>query len=231
MIAIDITHRIKSEEKLQKVNDRALFYLDLLQHDIRNKLQEIQGFTELAADMNDKTLSSFQLDFVLSAISKCTDLIEKTNFLEKLMELPLSNQHLSEAIYDALKQFENIEKIANLRISGPIIQANELLVDMFRLLVENMCRRNTSEKKRLWVKYCERSRFHEITLYDNGPIIPESDIYDVLDPLKRTYGVELLIVRQIVERYDGQISVSNKSDDDQIFRTEFKILFPKSSEM
>jgi hypothetical protein len=37
----------------------------------------------------------------------------------------------------------------------------------------------------------------------------------------------LLIVQHIVERFNGKIAVANKSGDDEIFRTEFQILFPK----
>ncbi|MFW9844888.1 MAG: PAS domain S-box protein, partial [Candidatus Thorarchaeota archaeon] len=227
MIAKDITHRIKSEKRLQEMNDRALFYLDLLQHDIRNKLQEIQGFTELAVDSLNGNMKTSSLNYVLSAVSKCTDLIAKTSALEKLMELPLTKQPLSEAIFNALKQFKNIDKIVNLKISGPQIQANELLEQMFSFLFENMCERNTSAKKRLWVKYSEREKYHEILLYCNGPTIPENEIPHLFNPLKRACGVELLIVQHIVERFNGKIVVANKSGDDQIFRTEFQILFPK----
>ncbi|MGY5881540.1 MAG: PAS domain S-box protein, partial [Candidatus Thorarchaeota archaeon] len=203
MIAKDITHRIKSEKRLQEMNDRALFYMDLLQHDIRNKLQEIQGFTELAVDSTNDSMKTSSLNYVLSAVSKCTDLIAKTSALEKLMELPLTKQPLCEAIFDALKELENVDKIVSLKISGPYIQANELLEQVFTFLLGNMCERNTSEKKRLWVKYLEREKYHEILLFDNGPIIPETEIPNLFNPLKRACGVELLIVQHIVERFNG----------------------------
>jgi signal transduction histidine kinase len=227
MIGKDITHRIKSEKRLQEMNDRALFYMGLLQHDIRNKLQEIQGFTELAVDSLNGSLKTSSLEYVLSAVSKCTDLIAKTSALEKLMELPLTKQPLSETIFYALKEFKNLDKIVSLKITGPYIQANELLEQVFTFLLENMCGRNTSEKKRLWVKYLEREKYHEILLYDNGPIIPETEIPNLFNPLKRACGVELLNVQHIVERFNGKIVVANKSGDDEILRTEFQILFPK----
>ena len=227
MIAKDITHRIKSEKRLQEMNDRALFYMDLLQHDIRNKLQEIQGLTELAADSMDSGMKASSLNYVLSAVSKCTDLIAKTSALEKLMELPLTKQPIAETLLNALKEFKNVDKIVNLKISGPFIQANELLEQAFSFLIENMCERNSSDKKRIWVKYQEREKSHEILLYCNGPIIPEAELPNLFNPLKRPCGVELLIVQHIVERFNGKISVANKSGDDQIYRTEFQMLFPK----
>jgi len=227
MIAIDITHRIKSETKLQKMNERALFYLDLLQHDVRNKLQEIQGFTELAVDnLGNNEMSPF-LDNVLSAVSDCTELISKTSTLEHLMELPLNEVPLSETILEALKNFKNIEKIVNLKISGPMIEANVLLEQMFIFLIENMCERNPSNKKRLWISVAEKGKYHEVVLYDNSPVIPDTEIVNLFNPLKRSGGVELLIVQQIIERYNGKISVNNKSIDYHSMRTEFQIQFPK----
>jgi len=227
MIAIDITHRIKSETKLQKMNERALFYLDLLQHDVRNKLQEIQGFTELAVDnLENNEMASF-LDNVLSAVSDCTELISKTSTLEHLMELPLSEVPLSETILEALNNFKNIEKIVNLKISGPMIEANALLEQMFIFLIENMCERNPSDKIRLWINVAEKGMYHEVVVYDNSPIIPDSEIVNIFNPLKRSCGVELLIVQQIIERFNGKFSVNNKLVGSKCMRTEFQIQFPK----
>lgn len=227
MIAIDITHRIKSEKKLQKVNQRALFYMDLLQHDVRNKLQEIQGYTELAVNQTENYEQAHFLNYVLAAISECTDLISKTSTLEKLMEMPLSKVLLSEAIFSALKNFKDIDKIANLKISGPIVEANELLEQMFIFLIENMCNRNPSEKKRIWVNIAEKSNYHEVVLYDNGLSIPDNEIVNLFDPLKRLGGVELLIVQQIIEKFSGKIRVVNKIVGPSSTRTEYLIQLPK----
>jgi len=228
MIAVDITHRMNSEKKLQTMNDRAVFYLDLLQHDMRNKLQEIQGYTELARDeIEDEPRRNF-LNSAISAIETCTDLILKTSTLEKLMDLPLIDVSLSDAILHALNDFKDIDKIMNLKISGPIIKANELLKETFSFLIGYMCRRNQSQNKRLWVEHHEREDHYDIILFDNGPVIPESQIGDLFNSLKR-YGdrVDLLIVQQIIERYDGKISVRNNTARADIPRTEFSIQFPK----
>ena len=227
MIAFDITHRIKSEKKLQKMNQRALFYMDLLQHDVRNKLQEIQGFTELAVNQTENYEQTHFLNHVLAAISECTDLISKTSTLEKLMEMPLTRVLLSETIFSALKNFKDIDKIANLKISGPMVEANELLEQMFIFLIEKMCKQNPSEKKRIWVNIAEKSNYHEVVLYDNGLGIPDSEIVNLFDPLKRLGGVELLIVQQIIERFSGKIRVVNKTVGARSTRTEYQIQLPK----
>ena len=228
MIAIDITHRMKSEKSLQEMNDRALFYLDLLQHDMRNKLQEIQGYAELARDeMDDETRIKF-MNSAISAVETCTDLISKTSVLEKLMDLPLNEVSLSDSILEALKDFKDIEKVVNLKISGPIIKANELLKDVFSFLIGNMCKRNHSETIRLWVEFHEREDHYDILLFDNGPVIPESQVRNIFNPLKR-FGdrVELIIGQQIIERYGGKINVRNNTARFGIPRTEFCIQFPK----
>lgn len=227
MIAFDITHRIKSEKKLQKMNQRALFYMDLLQHDVRNKLQEIQGFTELAVNQTENYEQTHFLNHVLAAISECTDLISKTSTLEKLMEMPLTRVLLSETIFSTLKNFKDIDKIANLKISGPMVEANELLEQMFIFLIEKMCKQNPSEKKRIWVNIAEKSNYHEVVLYDNGLGIPDSEIVNLFDPLKRLGGVELLIVQQIIERFSGKIRVVNKTVGARSTRTEYQIQLPK----
>jgi PAS domain S-box-containing protein len=223
----DLSQVYEERRKLQKINQRALFYMDLLQHDVRNKLQEIQGFTELAINQIDNNARAHSLNYALTAISQCTDLISKTTVLEKLMEMPLTGVLLSETLLTALKYFNNIEKIANLKITGPLIEANELLEQMFILLIDNICKRNPSEKKRLWVNIAEKGSYHEVLLYDNSPAFPESEIDNLFDPLKRIGGMELLVIQQIIERFNGKISVTNNTMGTGSIVTEFRIQFPK----
>jgi len=228
MIAVDITHRMKSEKKLQTMNDRALFYLDLLQHDMRNKLQEIQGYSELARDEIHEEVRQNYLNSAISAIETCSDLISKTSALEKLIDLPLFEVSLSDAILHAINDFKDIDKIVNLKISGPIIKANELLKELFSFLIGYMCKRNHSKNKRLWVESHERDNHYEIILFDNGPLIPESQVGDLFNPIKR-FGdrVELFIVQQIIESYNGNVTVRNTIRAG-IPRTEFCIQFQKN---
>ena len=98
---------------------------------------------------------------------------------------------------------------------------------MFVFLIENMCERNPSVKKRLWINVAEKGMYHEVVLYDNSPVVPDATVVNLFNPLKRSGGVELLIVQQIIERFNGKISVSNMPVGNRSMRTEFRIQFPK----
>ena len=73
----------------------------------------------------------------------------------------------------------------------------------------------------------DKGNYHEVVLYDNSPSIPDSEVANLFNPLKRSGGLELLIIQQIIERFNGKIKATNNATEAHCSRTEYHIEFPK----
>lgn len=72
----------------------------------------------------------------------------------------------------------------------------------------------------------ENPDYYSFLIWNNGPVIPEEDRLKIFQPgfsTKNSTGLGLSIVKELVESFDGKITL--KSDLD--YGTEFKIMIPR----
>ena len=88
-ILIDTTERRKAEREIRSAKDRAMLYLDLLGHDVRNQLQVIMNSAALLRNAIDDDTRDSLLRIIEGAVSRCSHLIEEVTSTEHLMSVPL----------------------------------------------------------------------------------------------------------------------------------------------
>jgi nitrogen-specific signal transduction histidine kinase len=76
-ILIDTTERRKTEREVRAAKDRAMLYLDLLGHDVRNQLQVILNSAALMRNAAEDSTRDSMLRVVEDSVARCSRLIEE----------------------------------------------------------------------------------------------------------------------------------------------------------
>ncbi len=120
-IFTDITTQKNLKKALKTARNRALLYLDLMSHDLRNNLQEIQISTELLKYRIDDSSSHDHLERILHAVSRSSSIISETNTIEELAELSfcerLLDEALNETVMAVILHFDDVEFNMSIQVS------------------------------------------------------------------------------------------------------------------
>jgi PAS domain S-box-containing protein len=230
-IFTDITAQKRLKQDLETARNRALLYLDLMGHDLRNHLQEIQISTELLKyRIEDPSAHDF-LERILHAVSKSSGIISETKTIESLVELPLCerllDETLNETVMAAILYFDDIEFQMSLRTSNARIQADSFLELLLSDLLSHACERCQKEKRQVWIRLDENNETYALTVSDNGAGMTTGEKTRLFEPGQTTVGIRLQLARLIVEKYNGSIEILDRVKGDPSQGSTFKILFPK----
>lgn len=231
VVFTDITERKAVESSLRIAGDRALLYLDLMRHDIRNHLQEIQVSAELLRFQNGESSTNEFVETILQAVSKSTKVITDSRTIEQLSELPLTERQLDsvlcESMKDASELLENVVISLSLHVKDVRVRADEYLEVLLSDLLSNAYHHNPNDEKRIWIDLTESEDEYELTISDNGQEIPHIIRNTLFSHDHRVQGVGLHLVRHIVEKYGGTIKVLDRIDGNPSQGTRVTITFPR----
>ncbi|MFW9835517.1 MAG: PAS domain S-box protein [Candidatus Thorarchaeota archaeon] len=230
-IFTDITAQKLLKRDLETARNRALLYLDLMGHDIRNHLQEIQISTELLKHRIEDSSAHDFLDRILHAVSKSSGIISETKTIESLVELPLCerllDETLNETVMAAILHFDDVEFQMSLRTSNARIQADSFLELFLSDLLSHACERCKKDKRMVWINLDENTENYALTVSDNGEGMTTTEKNRLLELGQPTVGIRLQLARLIVEKYNGTIEVLDRVKGDSSQGSTFKIIFPK----
>jgi signal transduction histidine kinase len=234
VVISDITKQKIQERHLETTKKRAMLYLDLMRHDIRNSLQEIQISAELLGlKIDDSSVRDF-LENITGAVSKSTAIISNSRAIEELAELPLRERLLDEVLCECMKDasilFEDVVISLSLRVSEARIRADDYLELLLSDLLANAYNYNPAEMKRVWVDLEEGENIYELIISDNGPGIPDTTKRSLFSSDFRIEGVGFLLAHHIVEKYEGTIEVLDRVSDDQTQGKKIRVTFPRFDE-
>jgi PAS domain S-box-containing protein len=210
----DITMRIIYEEELKAARDRAVFYLDLMGHDIRNQLQvlsAVSGFAELAADDSayHHTIQSLK-----KAVERCERIISKVELTDALQSSTLKPTNIvpviKEIVADYCVIYPDVEIHEDIGIDKAMVMADRYLGLLCENLLENAIEHNPNEKKEVWIDLVESERGFTLSVDDNGKGIHDTRKKELFDMARRYGGVGLHQCREIVSRYGGRISADDR---------------------
>lgn len=230
-IFTDITKQKTIEKDLQTARDRSLLYLDLMSHDLRNHLQEIQVAAGLLQHGADNVSTSDLLERILHAVSKSSRVIAETRTIDALAELPLSDRLLdrvlNETLMAAITLFDDVEFRMSIHVSDARVRADEYLEMLLSDLLSNSCEHSTKDGKQVCVSLTEGENVYELDVSDNRPNLFENLKNDQIGTSHRFGGQRLHLVYYILEKYGGTLEVLNRVKDEPSQGTKFKITFPK----
>jgi len=250
----DITFRKKAEKSLKKsereyqeASKRANFYKDLFTHDINNILQIINSSLELITlNLNGNNFKSIIKELVNVAKGQVKRAANLTFNVRRISDIEDNGLYLTAvdvravlrtSIHYITNGFQNKRiQIEVLHLKSPIyINANEFLQEVFDNILINAVLHNDRPIIEISIIFSKVRRngieYLEIKFIDNARGIPNEIKKDIFLRTEKTekngrgMGLGLSLVKKIVERYNGYISLENKIEGDYTKGSKFIILF------
>jgi signal transduction histidine kinase len=233
----DISLRKKAEESLIKEKERAEFYLDLLCHDMGNIHQGISGALSLMKkNTDDEEKLKLSMALAENGVMDSMELCKNVMVLSKIVseDTILKKVQLRTLLLlsvDYIKSMFPDKKIDfDIDIGDHNVYAESILKEAFVNLIHNAVRLQT---KNPWIKIETHTsgKNIQIVISDKGPGIPENmkrnlfRRFGMKGERTRT-GLGLSIVKALIERYNGSISVSDRIDGDSSQGVKFVISLP-----
>ena len=224
---------IKKTGEVERANQLKSEFLANMSHELRTPLNVIIGFSELMVDEVSGNINEEQrkcLNDILTSSQHLLNLINGVLDLSRIesgkIELRLENVALTKVIKSltrtvmpiltSRKQSLDVEIEKGL----PLVYADEgKLAQVVLNLVENASK-FSPDGSELKVKAINKGDWCQVSVIDNGVGIKKEDQERIFEPFSRLdyplvkerggTGLGLALVKQIVERYGGLISVDSK---------------------
>jgi len=244
---------VKSETKYRLSYDRAEFYKDLFVHDINNILQNLQFSLEILSKNLEGYEKKGEIDELVriakSQVNRGAELgvnVKKLSDLEmgviKNEPMKLYNI-LDQAISDIKTKFpeEEIKIEFDSEKETIFVNANSLLEDVFRIILNNAVIYNDNSQKEIFIKISREVKEFgsdiKIEFIDNGVGIPDimkkrifQPVYKKTKDFKRI-GLGLILVNEVLGNLLGKIWVEDKIQGDHTKGSKVIVLIPELYEI
>jgi signal transduction histidine kinase len=240
----------EAELKSKKAYKQVDFYKDIFAHDMNNVLQIILSSAELTSLYLDspEKLSTIKglTKSILDQVSRGKKLIET---VQKLSKVENSKQELKKMMIDPVLD-ESIEFISHniqnkkvnvqvdLHENHLVVNANDLLRDVFENLLYNGVIHNDNEDVEISVKISNIKKklksFIKMEFSDNGLGIEDERkeaIFEksaIINKGGLSMGLGLSLVKKILETYNGTIWIEDKVPGDHTKGSNFILLLPEA---
>ncbi|MGE5485945.1 MAG: ATP-binding protein [Ignavibacteriales bacterium] len=201
-------------------------------HELRTPLSSIQGLAEVLRDglVKDERVRDQYVESIHEEAMRLTrlvrDLLDASWLQSGKAEWTVGPVDMGEAVAAAVERLDQAAAdrgvTVRTRIPGDLPEAagnRDRLEQVVSNLVENAIK-YTQPGGRVEISACVTERFVKVSVSDNGPGIPASDIPYIWERFYRVEksrarstggnGLGLAIVKQIVEAHDGEVSVQSE---------------------
>ncbi len=220
-VARDISERIKMERDIDRRAELLRLINKILRHDIMNDLSVIAGAKDLLASEIKSREKMELLEIIGSAVKRSIDLIERMRELENLtINGELKPVEVHRVAKEVLDEFRLEYKLKGEVKGEGTIKADYALKTVLNNLVRNAVVHGETDRVDIMIEkvngYCE------IRIADYGKGIPD-EIRDKVFEEGFAYGdtgktgLGLYIVKKVVERYGGRISIENNPPKGTVF--------------
>ncbi len=233
-ILSDITDRKEAERSLQEKSNLQELILKLLSHDLRNHLNVLKGYSELATDTSEieelkEYLKAIDIksDATIHLIEEVTSYLEVGNMLRSQQ---FEKYDLKEIVNRIIKQLKPEFDTTNIQIdvkvpSSPAnILANFAINSLILNLLMNAIKFSPSNGV-VSILLEEKPPNWCLRISDQGPGIPDSLKEKVFEPFtsfgeKRGTGLGLTIVKESIQYFLGKISIEDSKPTGATFIIE-----------
>ena len=250
VVAVIEQRIVKSENRYRLAYNRAEFYKDLFVHDINNILQNLEFSLEIIAQEAENQKSEGKITELVklakTQVNRGADLgvnVKKLSDLEsgKIKNVLIKAEEILEEAIEYVKTRFPEEKISiNIdSIDKPTkVYGNEVLYDVFRILLINAIRYNDKPEKEVSIKISKHQEdgksFVRIEFRDNGIGMPDkmkgSVFYKIYEKPKdhKRIGLGLLLVREVIHSFNGIIWAEDRIIGDYEKGTNVILLIPET---
>ena len=256
-VAEDISAQMKAEFKLKESEqkyriayNRTNLYKDIFTHDINNILQNILSSLELSKVFSYEPNKKHEFEEVTNLINdqviRGKKLVKNVQNLSQAAEgkneiYPTEALQVIKKTSEVLKESFH-EKNINIEITSSLneyyVRANILLKNIFENILYNAVYHNKNNVINIVVNVSKLSKnsanYIIFEVLDNGVGIPDSMKGNIFSreykegEIPTGIGLGLLLVKRILEMYNGEISVEDRIIGDHSQGSKFIILIPES---
>ena len=232
--------RLKSVEEVEKIKSDLL---SVFSHETRTPLHSIVGFSTLLCENDALSENDHEaLSHIMKSGQDLLELIDKTILLANLRDgtnVPSESEvQLAKVVKMAVERisgestFHGVEFDVDLAAGIMIMADEELMVTAFTCLFDNAIK-YASENSIVHVSAVNEKNSLVLLVESTGKSIPKHKIKNLFSEFMvddvahhgRGHGLELSIVKNIVELHEGAVSVDTDWGEK---RTCFKLYFPSS---
>ena len=237
----------KSENKYKQAFNQVEFYKDLFTHDMNNIFQSLLSSNQLCSDYlhNSDKLDLYKeiLSISKNQIERGTNLISNIQKLSELGKYQMELERID--IIETIMKVKDtlLEKRKNIDIKSEFpddklyIQADILLVDIFKNLILNSIQHNKNPIAEIFIRIYKIKKENidcvKIEIFDNGvgitkfqkDTIFKRNLKDIKN--HRGSGLGLTLVKEIIKMYNGEIWVGDKIKGDPSKGSIFHIILPE----
>jgi signal transduction histidine kinase len=241
VLVFDLTEYKAKESFLNEKASNNEFLVDLMTHDLRNYFTQFQGYIEIILDgkVNQHEHVLNYLSKVRNGIQQATKLLKNVSVLMKtqvLKEFVLQPIELKTVLIRAREFIMNLYPNQKIVVSienipdNLFVLADSLVEYLFINLFTNAVKHNQNVVKQIKVTSSQDNGVCSINITDNAKGIP----INIREKIFTRYsefikqgegsGLGLFIIKTLVERYNGQISINSRIQDDYSKGTQFNII-------
>ena len=228
----DISAQKQAEEDLRATAETSMLHLDIMGHDIRNHLMAIVMGTEILQhhEFGPEVLPIFEL--IVDSVHNSQELINRILNTRNLLNVPLSNVSLSDALEEcvrkATKEFEDATIRTSIEVAKAQVRADKYISYLFSNLLDNAISHNPRIQRQVWIRLKEVDAGFEVTISDDGTGISDDRKESLFDPERRFGGVGIHQAKSILKKYNGRLSVHDRIDGEPEQGAKFRIWLPKT---
>ena len=236
----DITETNRNLLELRKVNFELDNFVYHASHDLRSPLRSILGLINILRIESDEKAKQNVVDMIEGSIKRLDSLV--MDLLSMSRNNRINDPHVAinfmNEINYSFTTFYHVADTQNLEITSRVIQPVDFISDntRVRIVLNNLIsnaikyRSYTRERSFIHVDIEVTEQEMVMTIEDNGEGIPESKLSTIFDMFVRASensegsGLGLYIVKDVIEKLQGQIEVESKED----VGTKFMVRIPNS---
>ncbi len=220
----DITDRKKTEEREE-------FLHSLLRHDLKNKINVMQGYHVLLEDMVDEEGQEIldKLEKVISSSKRLIEMVRKLAKLEKVESLDEVNlnTYLVDAVYSNRDSAEEKGFTIDMEVDSYRVEGGPLLEELFLNIISNAIKHSGGDN--IKISTIEEENKVTVRIEDNGKGIDKDERDDIL---KKGYigtgsdgtGLGLYLCKKILETYESRMNIK----DSEMGGACFELIFNKA---
>lgn len=219
---INVTERRKAENWIE-------FMRSTMNHDLKNKIQVIEGYNQLIRENISETQKTTDryTEKIGKSINDTKKLLNKIQAINQVKKEETKPIKIKETIKPAINEYEEAVESKDIEIkldAGECkVHAGPLLKELFKNLITNSL--HHADCSQIKIKTESRDGRCVVSYSDDGVGIPDEKKQSVF---KKGYtdsggsGLGLYLVKKIVERYEGELELTDSREGGAEFKITLK---------